>query len=220
MSKCAILLLAAAFSAMADELPVKVSVLENSVLCVRASRVTDSFSEQLRVVRTTNVLSGTILDLRSADGDRIAAANDFPARKTPLIILVNGQTRGAAAALAAQLRAAGPAVFIIGSAGASNAIRPNITVAIGADDERKFLENPYFAPAAAAKPAATNDLLPFVDHMNEAELVRIKMKDGEDTGKTASLPRPTPAQPVIRDPVLARAMDLLKALAALHPARG
>jgi hypothetical protein len=33
-------------------------------------------------------------------------------------------------------------------------------------------------------------------------------------------PRPAPPQPVIRDPALARAVDLLKALAILHPAHG
>jgi hypothetical protein len=71
-----------------------------------------------------------------------------------------------------------------------------------------------------AKPAGTNDFLPFVDHMSEADLVRIRMKDGEDNAKASALPRPAPVRPVIRDPALARAVDLLKALAALHPAHG
>lgn len=218
MKKCAILLLAAALPAWGGDLPVKISVLDNKVLCVRACRVTDDFSEQFRTARPTNTISGIILDLRFADGDRNAAMNVFPGRKSPLVILINGQTRGAASALAAQLRAAGPAVVVIGSANPAETIRPDIAVAVSADDEKKFLENPYFtAPAAAF--SATNDLLPFVDHMSEAELVRKKVKDGEDVGDDALVPRPE-SSPVIRDPALARAVDLLKALAVLHPARG
>ena len=221
MKQCAILLLATACAALADDLPVKVSVLENTVLCVRTSRVTDRFSEQFHAVQPTNVLSGIILDLRSADGDRNVATNDFASRKTPLVILVNGQTRGAAAALAAELRAAGPGVIVIGSTNAAQTIRPDLTVSISADDEQRFLEDPYFTPdTPLAKPAGTNDFLSFVDHISEADLVRIKMKDGEDNAKASALPRPAPAQPVIRDPALARAMDLLKALAARYPAQG
>jgi hypothetical protein len=218
MKKCAILFLAAALAAGAGELPVKISVLENTVLCVRASRVTDHFSEQLRDARPTNVLAGTILDLRSADGDRSAATNDFSDRKFPLVILVNGQTRGAASALAAQLRAEGAAV-VIGSADAANPIRPDITVAVSAEDEKKFLENPYFTAPAPAPITVTNSLLSMVDHMSEADLVRRKIKDGEGEIGAPTLPRPEPP-PVIRDPALARAVDLLKALAVLHPARG
>jgi hypothetical protein len=57
-----------------------------------------------------------------------------------------------------------------------------------------------------------------VDHTSEAELVRKRVKDGDETD--AASPRAEPPQPVVRDPALARAIDLLKALAALHPARG
>jgi hypothetical protein len=62
-------------------------------------------------------------------------------------------------------------------------------------------------------------LLGFVDHTSEADLVRKRIKDGESDGAIAT-PRAEPPQPVIRDPALARAVDLVKALAALHPARG
>jgi hypothetical protein len=44
------------------------------------------------------------------------------------------------------------------------------------------------------------------------------VKDGDEDD--AATPRAEPSQPVIRDPALARAVDLFKALAALHPARG
>ena len=68
--------------------------------------------------------------------------------------------------------------------------------------------------------AATNDLLPFVDHLSEADLVRQKVKDGEDDEDAEPAERPTPPKPVIRDPVLARAVDLLKGLAVVRMQHG
>jgi hypothetical protein len=56
--------------------------------------------------------------------------------------------------------------------------------------------------------------------MSEAELVRKQIKDGEEDGSAVPSPHGEPASPVIRDPELARAVDLLKALAVLGKARG
>ena len=67
--------------------------------------------------------------------------------------------------------------------------------------------------------SGTNNLLAIVDHTSEAELVRKRIKDGDEGGDLPT-PRAEPAQPVIRDPALARAVDLLKALAVLHKPRG
>ncbi len=212
------LFLAAALSAGADELPVRISLLENTVLCVRASHVTDHFAEQLRAARSTNVFSGTILDLRFADGDHSPATNDFFGRTTPLVILVNSQTRGSAFTLVSQLRADGWAV-VIGSTNIPQTLRPDISVPVSPTDEKRFWDDPYFTVSPPAGAVVTNTLLPFMDHLSEAELVRRKIKDGEGGPEAAALPRPEPVR-VIRDPVLARAVDLLKALAVLHPARG
>ena len=94
-------------------------------------------------------------------------------------------------------------------------------MAVGLDDEKKFQDNPFFSVVTAptGNLSATNDLLAFIDHTSEADLVRKRIKDGEGDGEI-STPRAEPPQPVIRDPALARAVDLLQALAALHPARG
>jgi hypothetical protein len=54
--------------------------------------------------------------------------------------------------------------------------------------------------------------------MSEAELVRNHVKDGEDDEIQPTTRTEPP--PVIRDPALARAVDLLKALAIVRPARG
>ena len=163
-----------------------------------------------------------MLDLRSADGDKNAAASAgdfFAARKFPLVILVNGQTRGAAAALAADLRAAGDGI-LVGSTNFTGAARPDIAVTVAGADEIKFLADPFFIPPPPrpATSSATNDFAGFVDHTSEADLVRQRVKDGDEDD--SATPRAEPGQPVVRDPALARALDLFKALAALHPARG
>ena len=94
----------------------------------------------------------------------------------------------------------------------------DIAVAIGAEDERALMENPYAAPAPddTNSPAATNNLLPFVDHTSEADLVRAKIKDGDEDESFPASRQTEPPKPFIRDPVLARAVDLIKGLAIVH----
>jgi hypothetical protein len=199
-----------------------VSLLENNVLCIHPGRVTDSLTGQLLALPATNRIAGTILDLRFADGDAAsvdAAVKLFSAKKVPLVILANGQTRGGAAELAARLRAAGLGV-IIGSTNVAGGISPDINVMVSADAEKGFQANPYLLlPTGNSFLSATNDLLPIIDHTSEAELVREKVKDGEEDD-SAPTARPEPAQPVINDPEVARAVDLIKALAILQTTRG
>jgi len=223
MKKCALLFVAASsLLAAARAADVDISLLETNVLRVRVNQLTENFAAQLRATTPTNAVIGKILDLRAAAGETglaTAAADCFSQKNMPLVILVDGQTGGAAVALASSLRTAGTSL-IIGSA--SEKIQPDITVPVPAGDEATFLKNPY-APAAtnpAPALALTNDLLPYVDHTSEADLVRKRIKDGEDENDASNSPRAEPVQPVIRDPMLARAVDLLKALAILHPARG
>jgi len=247
MKKYAILLpLAwlAALTAGAAEPQVKLSVLDNAVLCVRASRVPDNVNDQIRAAALPAHLAGTVLDLRFADDAATNAADYFIQRKSPLVVLVNSRTRGPAATLATQLRAAA-AALLIGSTNSPAELSPDILVAVSADDEQKFQDNPFFVTASPFGSLSATNLLAFVDHTSEAELVRKHIKDGEEDG---SGPEPAaeplaasrikerapngggatedssahaePPHAVVRDPALARAMDLLKALAALHPARG
>jgi hypothetical protein len=100
--------------------------------------------------------------------------------------------------------------------GAAEEVKPDIAVEEKAADEKIFLENPYAVPALDETnfPAATNNLLPFVDHMSEADLVRAKVKDD---GEDEDLPHLAgPPRPFIRDPVLARAVDLIEGLAIVR----
>ncbi|HKW31069.1 MAG TPA: S41 family peptidase [Verrucomicrobiae bacterium] len=104
-------------------------------------------------------------------------------------------------------------------------VTPDIAVTVNPDDERAYLKNPYVTLAQndASAAVATNDFLALVDHTSEADLVREKLKDGDDNG--AILPVPAPGKtapkpvPVIQDPVLVRAVDLIKGLAVVHESR-
>jgi hypothetical protein len=212
----------AARAGAAETAPLSAALLDNDVLRLRVQNLSGNFAEELLAVQPTNRLAGVILDLRSADGDKNAAtaASDFFAgKKFPLVILVNGQTRGSAAALAADLRTAGDGI-LVGSPDFTGTAKPDIAVTVAGEDEKNFLVNPFFMPAPQKNLllSATNEFAEFVDHTSEDDLVRKRVKDGEEDD--AATPRVEPSQPVIRDPALARALDLFKALAALHPARG
>jgi hypothetical protein len=206
----------------AETAPLTASLLDNDVLRLRVQHLSGNFAEELLAAQPTNQLGGIILDLRSADGDKNAAtsAGDFFAgKKIPLVILVDGQTRGAAATLASDLRTAGDGI-LVGSPNFTGATKPDIAVIVSGADEKNFLADPFFIPSVpqVALSAATNEFMEFVDHTSEDDLVRKRVKDGEEDDPAT--PRVAPSQPVIRDPALARGLDLFKALAALHPARG
>jgi hypothetical protein len=202
------------------------SVLESNVAYVRIGQVEKNLifdiSNAQHSLTTTNKIIGTILDLRFADGSdpaaAKAAANLFTTKKQPLAILVNSQTRGAAATLAASLREARDGL-ILGSAAAG--LKPDITVPVSADAESVFLKNPYATVLNETNTIAgsgTNNFVPFIDHTSEADLVRAKIKDGEEDEDFQPARPSEPQKPIIHDPVLARAVDLIKALAVLRQA--
>jgi hypothetical protein len=223
-------LLAAPISSRAD-MPnlalAKSAILESNVAYLRISHVTADLPDKIgaanRALRATNKITGTVLDLRFADGDDAAAAaataDLLAAQKLPLTILVNDGTRGAAVALATALRDA-RAGLVFGTVPA--AVKPDIAVEESPADEKKFLDNPYASPATNAIAAlqGTNDFLPWVDHITEVDLVRAKIKDGEEFGNPPPPHAAGPQKPVIRDPVLARAVDLIEGLTIVrkfHP---
>jgi hypothetical protein len=202
---------------------IKSVVLENDVAYLRVGEVANNLAEQIQSAQnslvTTNKIAGTVLDLRFAGGDDLTAAKAavdlFAAKQMPLAILVNGQTHGAAATLSAELRQARDGLVF---GGADAELKPDIAVTVKTEDEKKFLENPYAALTSAETNALadTNNFAPFIDHTSEADLVREKIKDGDDSEDSAPT-RPTePQKPFIHDPVLARAVDLIKALAVVR----
>lgn len=126
----------------------------------------------------------------------------------------------------------------------ADGLKPDITMTVDADDERAFWQNPYGTLAAGTNVAktATNSFLPFVDRTSEADLVRQQQKSGKlinlpapvkparnptridsddnenDDGAASSRAAEAP-RPVLRDPVLARAVDLVKGLAVVRGVR-
>ena len=199
-------------------------VLENNVAYLRVGRVDNGLAAELQSAQTllaaTNKISGTVLDLRFANGDDLAAATAaaavFAPKQLPLAVLVNTETRGAAATLATDLREARDGLVLGGAAGE---LKPDVAVAVNIADEKEFLENPYAAPSSTgtnASAATNGNLATFIDHTSEADLVREKIKDGEQD-EDSPPPRPTgPQPPYIHDPTLARAVDLIKALAVVR----
>lgn len=220
MKTCAVLWLLPVFSVVGGSLPLQVSLLDNDILHVRAGDISGNFTQAIQAAAPTNRIAGTVLDLRFAGGSNASGADYFADQKTPLVILVNGETRGAAATLATQLHAAHKAI-LIGSTNPPGLVLPDISVAVPRSEEKAFQQNPYAQAPGADDVAltASNTFLPFVDHTSEADLVRQKIKDGEEF--EAAAPVPAKPQPrVIHDPELARAVDLLKAITVFRSAHG
>ena len=104
---------------------------------------------------------------------------------------------------------------------------PDIIVEVSPEDERIYFTDAYkVLPRSGMGGAATNLASLTATNraprrrINEAELVRM-LREGQDIENELSRPaRPAaPARPVINDPALARAIDLLKALAVVRHTR-
>ena len=104
-----------------------------------------------------------------------------------------------------------------GSPLAPTGLQPDIAVTVREELERTYLEDPFglVAGTADAGSSSTNGV-PRVRHrLTEAELVRARK--GEKSGAratngTISAVEPPATPRIVRDPVLARALDLLKGL--------
>jgi C-terminal processing protease CtpA/Prc len=198
---------------------VKSEILESNVDYFRVEEVGKELAGEIKsaqaALSATNQAIGTVLDLRLADGDDVnaarAVADQFGTR--PVAILVNEQTRGAATALAKDLREARKGLIL----GDSSEVKPDITIVVKLEDEKTYLTNAFaILPPPAFVGGATNDLLPLVDHTSEADLVRAKVKDGAELEPTQQEGAPPPTPSYIRDPALARAVDLIKGLAIVQ----
>jgi C-terminal processing protease CtpA/Prc len=105
-------------------------------------------------------------------------------------------------------------------------LKPDIQVDVNPDDERAYFVDAYkVLPRASASGAAATNIASLTitnkprKRINEAELVRM-LREGESPEEEAAKARPPePPKPVITDPALARAIDLLKALAVVRHQR-
>lgn len=253
---------------------------EPGCLYIRIGQVSLGLAPQLAaVLRDTNYTAGSrgiVLDLRFAGGTEYAgaanAANLLVAQDTPLLdwgnglvrgstqsappdlpvtVLVNQETRGAAEALAASLRAANVGL-VLGNRTAGKAaiyrefpladgrrirlatarirvgenqvlgpdgVQPDIQVRVAPEQERAYLSDPYTTITGLS--TGTNQLVGSVQvrrRVTEADLVRQRRAVNEGTAVSNAAPvAATEPQPkVVRDPVLGRAIDLIKGLAVLR----
>jgi hypothetical protein len=118
--------------------------------------------------------------------------------------------------------AAAPVTLGDGAALSAQGIKPDIDVTVSEQAERAFYADAFLvmpgtnriAGAAANSPNATNqEFQPF--RLNEAELVR-EHNAGENPDMELAKRAPEPRVPVVSDPALARALDLLKGLAVVR----
>jgi hypothetical protein len=279
---------AAAPATNASLLP-KSTVLQEEVAYLRISQVANGLAKEIsgahHQLALSNKLSGVVLDLRFAGGDDYAAAAavadlflskpqrlldwgkgfEEAKRKSsvlpgPLAVLVNGETSGAAEALAAVLRESGAGLILgsqtagraavmrdfplkngqrlriattpvrlsDGSAVAADGLKPDIEVTVTAEEERAYFEDAYAvlpklnlladAGLSLSNPSATTNRPPR-RRINEADLVR-ERREGTDADEDVPSARESETvRPMLRDPVLVRALDLLKGLARLRGAR-
>jgi len=120
----------------------------------------------------------------------------------------------------AQLRiATTPVKLGDGSKFPDRGLAPDIEVTVAPEQEKTFFTDAF--AHSSEPPASPTNAFPARLRMNEAELVR-EHKAGlepSDDDETPANARPAASdQPLVRDPALARALDLLKGLAVVRPA--
>jgi C-terminal processing protease CtpA/Prc len=258
----------------------EVMLFDGDIAYLRITRVDDGLAKAINAayerVKTTNKVSGIVLDLRYAGGSDYRSAADaadlFVSKNQPLLnwgegvvmshekngsirvpvgVLVNHETSGAAEALAAVVRETGAGLILgsrtagdamvmqdftlkngehlrIGSAPvtigngkalSSQGIPPDIDVTVSEAAERAYYADAFLVVSnkaagntATNQPSGTNQTRV---RFNEAELVR-EHRAGESPDEQTAKRPPEPQVPVVSDPALARALDLLKGLAVVR----
>ena len=161
--------------------------------------------------------------------ETIGAAEALAAvmRDAGVALILGGTTRGAAMTTqdfqlknGQQLRIATSPVKLGSGEMLSKGVKPDIEVAVSPELERAFLEDPYVVSTKtnlASVPTATTNR-PTRRRPNEADLVRARRDGFSLDGEFPVGPDTEPEKPVLRDPTLARAVDLLKGLAVVRRA--
>jgi hypothetical protein len=167
----------------------------------------------------------------------------------PVAVLVNSETAAGAEALAAMLRettvglilggrtagratiaqefplkngdrlriATGPVLLGDGTALSSQGLKPDIAVDVSAEEERAYFADAFRMNTRSSDLSSTNRA-PRLRRFNEAELVR-ERREGPVTNADLTARDTDIEKPAVRDPVLARGIDLLKGLAVVRQSR-
>ena len=182
-------------------------------------------------------ISGPVAVLVNADTRGAAEALAAILRHTDVALLIGTNTAGQAAMAkeftlktGQRLRiAVAPLKVGDGKELAPGGLKPDIGIEVNPDDERQWFEDAFKVlpkPGATAS-LATNEATTVASstnraprrRLNEAELVRMS-REGRGVETNSATARPTePATPVVNDPALARALDLLKGLAVVQQFR-
>ncbi len=103
----------------------------------------------------------------------------------------------------------------------SDGLQPDIAVEVSPQDERAYYADAFKAltPGGLGVSAAPGTNAARRARFNEAELVREHREGLNGEGESPLLRSREPEKPVVRDPALARALDLLKGLAVVRQAR-
>lgn len=184
-------------------------------------------------VKKTNALSWPAVVLVNAETTGAAEALAAILRDAGVALILGNTTRGAAMTTkdfslnnGQRLRiATSPVKLGDGTSISTQGVKPDINVAVTVESERAFLDDPYATPVrtnlntgSAETNAATNRPARRA-RPNEADLVRAR-RDGLSLDGDFLMGRDAePEKPVIRDPALARAVDLLKGLAVVRRTR-
>ncbi|MCX8107280.1 MAG: S41 family peptidase [Verrucomicrobiae bacterium] len=103
-----------------------------------------------------------------------------------------------------------------------NGVEPDITVKVGLEEEKLFLEDPYRRPTSdsSAASAAVGDAPRGTNRPpREADLVRMRREGSFILSEDQTQKTQVPIESTITDPAVVRAIDLLKGLAVMQQQR-
>jgi hypothetical protein len=148
-------------------------------------------------------------------------------RETKAALVIGGKTAGEASVFrefalpdGQRVRIAAGAVKLgSGEALPTDGLTPDIAVTVSLADEKAYQADPYrvLKKAGATEETAAATSTPR-RRINEAELVRMQKEWLLDADEPLPTTKADPVKPIVRDPALARGLDLLKALAIVKPA--
>jgi C-terminal processing protease CtpA/Prc len=126
--------------------------------------------------------------------------------------------------------ATGPVMLANGTPISTNGLKPDIDVTVDPDEERSYYADafvllPRYAQMARLPGTPTNQVAGVGTNgsrrarFGEAELVREHRAGLRDEEELPRVREPEPDKPLVNDPALARALDLLKGLAVVRQSR-
>ena len=191
----------------------------------------DSGKGVMKSTAKTNALSLPVTLLVNSETVGAAEALAEVMRDTGTGLILGNTTRGAAMTSREFTLKNGRKVRIAdapvklgnGSLIAEKGVTPDILVTVSEADERAYMDDPFTTPGKSVTTtnltATSTNRTPRRARLTEADLVRAR-REGVRLDEDLTPQRETePEKPFIRDPALARAVDLLKGLAVVRRTR-